>query len=156
MEITRYFEDLQIGEVRVTDGRDVDESDLQRFAELTGDWNRLHMSDETDAASLYGRRIAHGALIFSISLGLVSSALKEDELLALCGVDGLRFLKPVFIGDTIYVRQRVEAKDEKDQAGGFVTFSHQVIDQHGSLALIYSIQTLYARRKSHRLCESDI
>src|SRR5580700_8978709 len=110
-----YFEDYTIDEVRTSRGRTITESDVVNFAGLSGDFVELHMNEEYARNGPFGRRIAHGALIFSISTGLMVNLPGEQEaIIAFYGVDKLRFIAPVFIGDTIHVSRRVVEKQLKD------------------------------------------
>src|ERR1700709_2464655 len=104
----RYFEDLEKGEIHASRGRTITEGDIVNFAGLSGDFTQLHTDEEFAKTTPFGRRIAHGALIFSISTGLVTQMnLLNDTLIAFYGVEKLRFVKPVFIGDTIHVMKKV-------------------------------------------------
>jgi acyl dehydratase len=142
-----YFEDFSIGQKSVTAGRTITETDLVNFACLTGDWNEIHTNSEYAEKSIFGRRIAHGALIFSISTGLLSRLdTVDDKLLALFGIEQLRFTAPVYIGDTIRVRQQVEAKDERDEESGFLTLFCEVLKQSGEIVISYRVRLIYQRR----------
>jgi acyl dehydratase len=117
------------------------------FAELSGDHSEIHMNAESAKANSFGARIAHGALIFSISIGLTTqSGLLDESLIAFYGVEGLRFTKPVFIGDTVTVQKRVEALDDKGAGRGLVTFDTRVLNQHAALVLRYRDSLLVKKR----------
>ncbi|HSQ20215.1 MAG TPA: MaoC/PaaZ C-terminal domain-containing protein, partial [Blastocatellia bacterium] len=112
----KYFEDFETGEESTTAGRTITETDIVNFAGITGDWNEIHTNKELAERGPFRQRIAHGALIFSISTGLsVRMGQTADTVIAFYGLDRLRFVKPTFIGDTIRVKQRVEAKSERDE-----------------------------------------
>ena len=66
-----YFEDYSIDQVRTSRGRTITEADIVNFAGISGDFVELHVNEEYARRGPYGRRIAHGALIFSISTGLM-------------------------------------------------------------------------------------
>jgi acyl dehydratase len=144
----RYFEDFTPGELQVSQGRTITETDIVSFAALTADWNELHVNEEWARSGPFGRRIAHGALIFSISMGL--SALfdraLQPHLIAFYGVDRLRFTKPVFIGDTIRLRQTAGELVPKNENAGIVNFSHDVINQDGVVVVSYRAKLLVKRR----------
>src|ERR1700722_4191967 len=104
-----------IDAVATSRGRTITETDIVNFAGLSGDFVELHMNEEYARSGPFGRRIAHGALIFSISTGLMVNLPDEQEaVIAFYGVDKLRFIAPVFIGDTIHITRRVVAKQLKD------------------------------------------
>jgi len=143
----QFFEELQEGETRRSRGRTVTETDIVNFAALTGDWMELHVNEEYARQSYFGRRIAHGALIFSLSTGLaVRMGTVDDTVIAFYGVDKLRFVKPVFIGDTIWVRETVQGKTVKDDRGGIVTLLTEVVNQRDEVVLAYTGKVLIKRK----------
>jgi 3-hydroxybutyryl-CoA dehydratase len=144
----RYFEEFSIGNLLVTPGRTITEADIVNFAGLTGDYVELHVNEEYAKRSPYGRRIAHGALIFSYSLGLmIQLNFINDTVLAFYGVDKLRFTRPVFIGDTIHVTKRVVDLQLKEK-GGVVTFDTTVLNQTQEPVAVYTDKVLLKTRVS--------
>jgi acyl dehydratase len=142
-----YFEDFQSAPDLMTRGRTITEADVVGFAGLTGDFVELHTNEEFAKRSPFGRRIAHGALVFSISIGLATRTnVLEDTLLAFAGVDRLRFVAPVFIGDTIHATKRVAERKELGADKGTVTFETRVVNQRGELVLAYFDRMLLKRR----------
>lgn len=143
----RYFEDFEPGGETVSRGRTVTEGDVMAFAGLTGDFMELHTNEEYAKTTTFGRRIAHGALVFSISVGLATRMnLLEGTLLAFAGVDKLRFVAPVFPGDTIHVVKRVVERKALGAAQGTVVFETRVLNQRGELVLVYQDKMLVRRR----------
>jgi len=133
-----YFEDYTIDQVRTSRGRTITEADIVNFAGLSGDFVELHMNEEYAKRGPFGKRIAHGALIFSISTGLmVQMTSNQEAIVAFRGVDQLRFLAPVFIGDTIHVVKKTIEKNTKDGVRGLVTFETTVLNQDGKPVLTY-------------------
>ncbi|MEZ5723746.1 MAG: MaoC/PaaZ C-terminal domain-containing protein [Paracoccaceae bacterium] len=110
MEITRYFEDIEIGESRTTFGRTITETDFVVHAGHTGDFFPHHMDAVFMAESEFGQRIAHGTMVFAIGIGLTATVI--NPVAFSYGYDRLRFIRPVFIGDTI--RTRVTAARKED------------------------------------------
>ncbi len=138
-----YFEDFPVGRVAISRGRTVTEADIVAFAGLSGDFIELHTNEEFARQSPFGRRIAHGALIFSISTGLMTQMGEiNDTVLAFYGVDRLRFTAPVFIGDTIHVTKRVAASEPKGTGRGVVTFETSVLNQRDEPVLVYTDKLL--------------
>ncbi|HEY7546067.1 MAG TPA: MaoC/PaaZ C-terminal domain-containing protein [Blastocatellia bacterium] len=143
----KYFEDFEVGQETLTAGRTITEADIINFAGITGDWNEIHTNRELAERGPFGQRIAHGALIFSISTGLsVRLGLTYDTIIAFYGLDRLRFVKPTFIGDTIRVRTEVKEKTERDQASGIVTTLNEVINQRNEVVVSYIAKSLIKRR----------
>jgi 3-hydroxybutyryl-CoA dehydratase len=143
----KYFEDFEDGEESVTAGRTITETDIVNFAGITGDWNEIHTNKELAAHGPFGQRIAHGALIFSIATGLsVRMGQTSDTVIAFYGLDRLRFVKPTFIGDTVRVRQKVEAKSARDDKSGIVTMLNEVVNQRDEVVVSYIAKVLLKRR----------
>jgi len=133
-----YFEDYEVGGVKESRSRTITEADIVNFAGLSGDFVELHMSEEYAKKGPFGRRIAHGALIFSISTGMmVQMTPHQEAIVAFYGVDKLRFVAPVFIGDTIHVSQKIVEKQQKNAERGVVAFENTVLKQDGTAAVVY-------------------
>jgi acyl dehydratase len=138
-----YFEDFKIGDVSVSRGRTITETDVVAFAGLSGDFIEFHVNEEYAKSSRFGRRIAQGALVFSISTGLMTQMGHLDgTVVAFYGIDRLRFTAPVFIGDTIHIHKKVAMAVKKDAEQGVVTFETTVLNQHGDTVLVYSDKLL--------------
>ena len=142
-----YFDDYVVGVITTSRGRTVTEADIVNFAGLSGDFVELHMNEEYAKRGPFGRRIAHGALIFSISTGLTVQMIPDHEaIIAFYGVDKLRFVAPVFIGDTVHVTKRVIEKQTKEGARGVVTFETTVLNQNGEPVVIYTDRLMVKAR----------
>ena len=142
-----YFEDFESAAEIATRGRTITEADVVLFAGLTGDFVELHTNEEFARQTPFGRRVAHGALVFSVSIGLSTRTnLLDDTLLAFAGVDKLRFVAPVFIGDTIHVNKRVSERKELGAEQGTVVFETRVVNQRNELVLVYFDKMLVKRR----------
>jgi 3-hydroxybutyryl-CoA dehydratase len=138
-----YFEDYILNQIRTSRGRTITEADIVNFAGLSGDFVELHVNEEYAKRGPFGRRIAHGALIFSISTGLMVQMTSDHEaIVAFRGVDQLRFLAPVFIGDTIHVTKKTLNKESRDGVQGLVWFETTVLNQEGNAVLSYTDRLL--------------
>lgn len=144
--MARFFEDYQLDEMTSSRTRTITEADIVNFAGLSGDFHELHMSEEFARRGPFGRRIAHGALIFSISTGLTIQMGDADNIIAFYGVDKLRFTHPTFIGDTIRVTKKVIALDPKGDERGVVAFETTVLNQHDQPVVVYQDRVLLRRR----------
>lgn len=135
MEQLRYYEDYEIGEQRLTTGRTITETDFVVHAGHTGDFFPHHMDAEFMRKSEFGQRIAHGTMVFSIGIGLTASVINPAAFSY--GYDRLRFVRPVFIGDTIHSRVTIYAKedDPKRVDAGRVVERTEVINQKGEVVL---------------------
>lgn len=142
-----YFEDYEIGRVSTSRSRTVTEADIVNFAGLSGDFVELHVSEEYAKQGPFGRRIAHGALVFSISTGLmVQMTPNHEAIVAFYGVDKMRFVAPVFIGDTIHVSRKVVEKQQKNAERGVIAFENTVLKQDGTPALVYTARLMVKTR----------
>lgn len=126
-----YFEDFTVGQTLDTQKRTVSEDDIMAFARLTGDDNRIHTDPEFSKTTPFGRQIAHGLLGLSIASGLAwQTGILDGTVLAFREVKEWKFVKPVFIGDTLYVEMEVqETKALPRIGGGAVTISLEVKNQ---------------------------
>jgi 3-hydroxybutyryl-CoA dehydratase len=143
-----YFEDYVVDAVAISRGRTIAEADIVNFAGLSGDFFELHMNEEFARRGPFGRRIAHGALIFSISTGMMIQLIDGDPsaIVAFYGVDRLRFVAPVFIGDTIHVSQRVVETQQKNAERGVVAFEITVHKQDGQPVVVYIARLMFKTR----------
>ena len=130
----RYFESLELNNVRETTGRTITETDIVIHAGQTGDFFPHHMDAEWCKTQPFKQRIAHGTLVFSIAVGLTATAINEVAMTY--GYERLRFLNPVFIGDTIKVKVAIkEKKDYKKPGYGLVTELVEAFNQHNELVM---------------------
>jgi oxepin-CoA hydrolase / 3-oxo-5,6-dehydrosuberyl-CoA semialdehyde dehydrogenase len=147
----KHFEDVQVGDSLLTHRRTVSEADIVAFGGISGDYFYMHFDEEAAKQSAFGKRIAHGYFVLSAAAGLfVSPAV--GPVLANYGLDTLRFVKPVGIGDTIQARLTCKRKtdrhkrDEKGVGQGVVAWDVEVRNQLHELVASYDILTLVAKR----------
>lgn len=131
----KYFEDYVIGSSRCTTGRTVTETDIVLHAGQTGDFFPHHMDREWCATQPFGHRIAHGTLVLSMAVGMTAGTINPRAMSY--GYDKIRFVKPVFIDDTITVTAEITAlHDHPRNAGlGRVDELVTVVNQHGDVVL---------------------
>lgn len=147
----KHFEDLLIGDTLLTARRTVTEADIANFACLSGDNFYVHVDKIGAAQSLFGERIAHGYFVVSAAAGLFVDA-GVGPVIANYGMENLRFIEPVKIGDTIQVRLTCKKKIKKpqklaeDKPNGVVEWDVQVFNQDNTVVALYSILTLVERR----------
>lgn len=142
---SQFFEDYLEGETRTTTGRTITEADIVLHAGQTGDFYPHHMDAAWCASQPFRQRIAHGTLIFSIAVGSTAAAINPHAMSY--GYDRLRFLRPVFIGDTITSTVRIsEKREHKRPSHGVVVESLAVTNQHGETVLVCEHLLLVARR----------
>ena len=147
----RHFEDLQIGESLLTHRRTVSEADIVAFGGISGDYFYMHFDEIAARESAFGHRIAHGYFVLSAAAGLFVSP-APGPVLANYGLDTLRFVKPVAIGDTIQARLTAKRKTDRNKKGadgvaqGVVAWDVEVTNQNGEVVASYDILTLVAKR----------
>lgn len=143
MLLATPFDELQTGARWVSRGRTITEADIVQFAGLSGDWFPLHTDQVYAAGTAYGARIAHGMLVLSIAMGLIP--LPPETILAFYGADKVRFIRPVFIGDTIYIEMEVARKVPRGTDRGLLTLLVGVKNQRDETVAISSPQILVRR-----------
>jgi oxepin-CoA hydrolase/3-oxo-5,6-dehydrosuberyl-CoA semialdehyde dehydrogenase len=147
----RHFEDLQVGDSLLTHRRTVSEADIVNFGGVSGDYFYMHFDDIAAKDTQFGKRIAHGYFVLSAAAGLFVSP-APGPVLANYGLDNLRFITPVAIGDTIRARLTCKRKvdrnrtDDKGVGQGVVAWDVQVTNQDDELVASYDILTLVSKK----------
>ncbi|TCB73538.1 phenylacetic acid degradation bifunctional protein PaaZ [Acinetobacter sp. ANC 3781] len=146
----KSFDELRIGERLLTARRTVTEADLVNFGCLSGDFFYAHMDKIAAADSLFGERVAHGYFVVSAAAGLFVDA-APGPVIANYGMDNLRFVEPVKIGDTLQVELTCKQKtpkllrDPAQKPHGVVVWDIKVKNQRNELVATYDILTLVER-----------
>ena len=128
-----FYEDFEIGARVRSIRRTISEGESMAFNALVMDMHP-YVADEIFAREegVFGRRIVAGAFVFSLGLGLVAN---NCVTAFSYGYDRLRFIRPVFIGDTIYtIRTNLDKKPRTDTMG-LVRVSYEVFKHPGELVL---------------------
>ena len=143
-----FFEDYALGAVRRTLGRTITETDIVIHAGQTGDFYPHHMDAEWCRTQSFGQRIAHGTLIFSVAVGMTAGNVNPEAFSY--GYDRLRFIRPVFIGDTVQVTVTIKEKKDspKSPGHGIVVELCQVSNQRGETVLACEHLLMVKRRES--------
>jgi acyl dehydratase len=146
MQTTLYFEDYRIGDVRETSGRTITETDFVIHAGHTGDFYPHHVDAEFAKNTPFGQRIAHGTMTFAIGIGLTAAII--NPVAFTYGYDRLRFIQPVFIGDTLHTRVTVADKqdDAKRPTYGRVIEKCEIMNQRGQTVIACEHIILVERR----------
>ncbi|MEQ3552934.1 phenylacetic acid degradation bifunctional protein PaaZ [Pseudonocardia nematodicida] len=143
----KHLEELRPGDALVAGPRRVTRSDVEHFAEFTGDTFYAHMDEAAAAANpLFGQRVAHGYLVVSLAAGLFVDP-DPGPVLANFGVDGLRFLTPVRFDDELTVTLTCKQITPRESAGyGEVRWDADVTRQDGESVARYDVLTLVAKK----------
>jgi acyl dehydratase len=144
-----FFEEFVIGATRTTIGRTITETDVVLHAGQTGDFYPHHMDAEWCMTQPFGQRMAHGTLVFSVAVGMTAAAINPRAMSY--GYDRLRFVRPVFLNDTIHVNVSIkETREDKKRPGfGIVVEALEVINQHSDTVLVAEHLLLVERRTVH-------
>ena len=136
--MNQYFEDYIIGSSRTSTGRTITEADIVLHAGQTGDFYPHHMDAEWCATQPFGARMAHGTLILSVSVGMLAGEINEAAMSY--GYDKVRFISPVFIGDTITSHAIIAEKREhakRPEDFGIVEEKVTVVNQKGETVIAF-------------------
>lgn len=148
----KTFDQIQPGDSLLTHRRTVTEADIVNFAALTGDHFYAHVDDIGAKEGIFGKRVAHGYFLISAAAGQFVSA-APGPVLANYGLENLRFVEPVGIGDTIRTRLTCKRKIRKDlrpgeeRPTGVVEWHAEITNQHEQLVATYDILTLVERAR---------
>ncbi|ARV16545.1 MaoC family dehydratase [Polaribacter sp. SA4-12] len=145
--ISRFYEDYELGSKRETLGRTITETDFVVHAGHTGDYFPHHMDAEWCATQPFKQRIAHGTLTFAVGIGMTATEINPEAFSK--GYDRLRFVKPVYIGDTIRVIVTISEKIEETKRPelGHINEHVEIFNQRDELVLVCD-HILLAKKKS--------
>ncbi len=132
---------------RTSTGRTITEADIVLHAGQTGDFYPHHMDAEWCKTQEFGQRVAHGTLILSVAVGMLAGEINEAAFSY--GYDRVRFIAPVFIGDTITSKATIVAKKDhakKPDEYGIVDEQVTVTNQRGETVIAF-IHVYMVRKK---------
>jgi acyl dehydratase len=149
-----YYEDISVGDkFRSEIGRTITDTDNIWFTLLTNNENQIHFNkDYTEkyfaGPPFNGRLVVNGLLTLSIAVGLSTRYTSNRGIML--GIDKVRFLKPVFSGDTIYVEGEViEKRESKSRPGfGIVKINHKAKNQNDETVLEFERTIMIPKRES--------
>src|SRR4051812_16591944 len=145
MFVEQFFEDYEIGSVRTTLGRTITETDVVMHAGQTGDFYPHHMDAEWCRTQPFGQRIAHGTLTFSVAVGMTVGEINPEQFSY--GYDRLRFIKPVFIGDTLTAKLSITKLEPNKKPGlGLLVEALEAKNQRGEIVMACDHLTLVRHR----------
>jgi 3-hydroxybutyryl-CoA dehydratase len=137
------FEALRGDERFASDSLRITGSDVDSFAELTGDRHPQHTDEVWAADSPFGERIAHGLLILSTAVGLLP--LDPERVIALRRLRDVVFKRPVRLGDSIHVEGRVVGLQPLGEEAGLVTCQCAVRNQESELVVRAAVDVIWRR-----------
>jgi acyl dehydratase len=142
----RYYEDYVVGERSVSLGRTITETDIVIHSGQVGDLHPYHMDAEFSKNAPFGQRLAYGTLVFSIASGFMARSI--NTRLYSYGYDNVRFVKPVFIGDTIRLEMEIVEKrpSPKHPGHGFILDKGTTLNQRDEIVLVFTHLGFVERR----------
>jgi oxepin-CoA hydrolase/3-oxo-5,6-dehydrosuberyl-CoA semialdehyde dehydrogenase len=158
----KYFEELQIGDQIVTEKRLITSEDITRFAELSGDHFYAHLTETNFDGTMFDQQVAHGYFIMSAAAGLFVDSFEKNPVLLNYGIDELRFTKPVYPGNSIYIRFTCKEKTAQelkevnpdvpfvkgqDIAKGIVKWYVEILDETDEITGVATILTMVQMKK---------
>ena len=160
----KYFEELEIGDQIVTEKRLITTEDINRFADLSGDHFYAHLTDTNFDGTMFEQQVAHGYFIMSAAAGLFVDSVDKNPVLLNYGIDELRFTKPVYPGNSIYIRftckektaqenkeinPEVEFVKGQDIAKGTVKWYVEIFDDSDEITGVATILTMVQMKTIH-------
>jgi acyl dehydratase len=140
-----HFDDLKVGDSWTSRTTSVTRQDVAKFAELTLDFNPLHLDEEFASESPFGRPIAHGLLGLSLVAGLASDN-PQLETIALLGIYDWQFLRPIYYGDLVHVLSEVIELEASGRKRGRVVWLRSLYNHAGYAVQRGRFDTLVSRR----------
>ncbi|MDO4859794.1 MAG: MaoC/PaaZ C-terminal domain-containing protein [Bacillota bacterium] len=123
------YEEIKEGDVFTSPKREITAADIDAFAELTGDNNEIHTSEEYAKNSRFGTRIAHGMLVMGIANGMyVRMGIFKNSVLM--EIKEWKLMRPVKLGDVIYLKLTIESKRQTKRPGfGICEMKYEILNQ---------------------------
>jgi len=151
MEDREWFEDYTLGEMLVSPGRTITETDIVLFSAFTGDWHPLHTNVEYAKKTFFGERIAHGMLGLVVGSALIfrlgPHVFTPKSFIAFYGMDKIRFTGPVKIGDTIRCEAVINELRARDEKTGVIRYEATIRNQRDEACLVFYPAILVGRKK---------
>ena len=146
----KFFEDIYVADKDKTSGRTITEADIVNFAGLSGDFNPIHIDKQFAEKTFYKKRIAHGILVFSVASGLFTQCAMnlsmKQNVIALMQINW-KFIKPVFIGDTIHLEVEVVEKKETSKTDRGIILIKRAVANQTNEVVQHGDVTMMIRRK---------
>jgi oxepin-CoA hydrolase/3-oxo-5,6-dehydrosuberyl-CoA semialdehyde dehydrogenase len=150
----KHFEELRIGEQIITGKRLITESDILKFADLSGDHFYAHLPETDFTDTMFEKQVAHGYYIMSVAAGLFVDSYDKNPVLLNYGIDELRFTKPVYPGTSVYVkfscREKIpqELREPGEIPRGIVKWLVEIFDDQDEITGIATILTMVRRKNA--------
>lgn len=135
----KYFEDYQIGEKQVTSGRLMTDADIRLFIGCSDNTHPVHVDTQyCERHPAIRGPIVQGVLTLGVADGFMAREIGPSKVPTIhYGHDKVRYIKPVYPGDTIHCETQVIDKQEKNEKFGIVTWNVNVVNQNGEVVLFH-------------------
>lgn len=143
MDAPLFYDQIELGKVWISPRRTITEADVINFANMTGDFNPLHVDYEFAAQSHYRRPIAHGLLGLAWVAGLGSYS-PNVMTVAFVGIRDWQFSRPLYFGDSVYAETTCIEKEPSGRRAGRVSWLRKLINQRDQIAQQGVFETLVA------------
>lgn len=135
-----YYEDVELGcKFRSPGGRTFTNAEVVNFAQITGDYNLVHIDHEFAKNSLYKENLVHGACVLALTGGMFKrtefAVATAETLGELTGMKHIMYKAPVKFNDTIHLECEVLAKEELDEDTGLITLAFNGVNQNGEVTM---------------------
>lgn len=149
MHEKRYFEDLLVDEVFVSQGRTITETDGVMWSAITSDWTPLHADEEFAKTTRFGTRIPPGLMSQAISHGMLSRLEGPQRIASIAFLKlTVRYVGVVRVGDTLHAELRIQDKRLAKRNGGVVVYECRTINQRDEVVQRSEWEILVACRSS--------
>ena len=145
------FDEIAPGRSFTTRSRPILQADIDRFADLSGDWNPLHTDEGFATGTVFRSRISHGLLVQAVASGLAWELGIFDGTIAALTQMVIGFQSPVFPGDQVRLELTVAEKDPSPSTRrGWVRFAARVLNQRDEVVIEGTWTTLMLRKADRR------
>ena len=145
-----YWENYTVGDEFLSSGRTVTDADIRLFIGATNATHPAHLDAEYAKSHPFGRIAAQGSLLIGIVDGFAvvcTGALQSNVMHY--GYDKIRFLKPVFVGDTVRLQGSVGEVRERGEEFGLVYFDYKILNQDDELVCVMRDIAMFEREKKY-------
>ena len=139
------LDELRVGDQQATGGRTITETDIALWCAVTGDRFQLHTNAEYASKSGYGAIVAPGLMVLAMTSGLGVPA-DSPSIIANYGMDRVRYVLPVFVGDTVRADIEVVGKRERDADTGIADVRWTNVNQHEQVVSVRNLLVLMRRK----------
>lgn len=143
-----FFEDFTPGQCFKSNGRTITEADLTQFSMISGDWHPIHCDVEYAKKTRFGLRVVHGVLGVAVATGMMHElGIFTDSIVAMTTLDDWKFLKPIFVGDTLRLELEIlEVETTKSRSSGKLVRQFKLLNQNDEIVQLGASEALILRR----------